>query len=163
MLWKYIRHDNDNTFGNYPYLYNVSTNDIYSWAPPVTDDDDDSGFLYDKIVTVPKFKFLYSVYLQKLFDDFYQFESFSNFRLLADSYRNILSNSVYRDNAHYLDNGFTFTTFQKSVETTFYKPTTSVSPGQIIPSIVSFMQERKLSAQSQIFNYFKSLNITMDV
>merc|ERR1712137_179144 len=154
-LWKYIRHDNDITFGQLPDFIDVATNDIYSWGDGTRGNP--GRFLYDRVLAIDQFKFTFSQYLQQLFDIFYQFDEFSVFREIAQSYEQLITKSVVRDVPHYLDSGFTYRTFNNSFYQTLQKPGTRIYPGQVYLSFADFMSQRKASAEAQLATFFNNL------
>ena len=130
----------------------LDSNDIYQWAD--TPHGSEGRFLYDRILSVPQFKTLYSQYMQQLWDAFYFYDVDSDFYEIASQYQSLSNIAASQDYAHYLDSALTYYTFTGSYNETFHKPASPEWSGQVLTSFTSFMTERKQTAEQQLNEFF---------
>lgn len=154
-LWKFIRHDMDASFGALPTLVGVGSNDIYEWAiEPVPG----SGqLLYDRILSVDKYKLAYTLYMQELWNGFFDPQDFSVLWRRATAFQELNTIPVKQDYPGYFDCGYTYETYKVSWAETIQKPVTWYGQAQIIPGIKPWIMTRKVTAEYYMEQYFDSL------
>jgi len=154
-LWKFIRHDMDAAFGALPAFVPVGTNDIYTWA-----DGPKAGsgrLLYDRILSVDKYKLAYTLYMQELFNGFFDPQDFTALWRRAMSFQTMNTLPVKQDYPGYFDCGYTYETYKLSWDQTIVKPVTWYGKAQIITAVKQWIEARKISGEYYMEQYFDSI------
>jgi hypothetical protein len=110
-MFDFIPYDLDNTFGVDWFGIDWASRDIYDWSNP-----EEARPLYDRIMAVNEFRDLFSYYIKKLQDEYFNQEYLFN---RMEQIHEMIRPYVINDPFYPLDYGFQISDFDKSLDHAF--------------------------------------------